>query len=125
MLSSCATPQKLMDDTSVERIIFGRTGGFTNIPTQYVLFENRDLCKMEYENTVKICRISREKSKGIESELSGMGFGNLNVSEPGNMTYFIRVIKKDYQNEVRWSDNDRNSQLKKLYESLMALVKEK
>jgi hypothetical protein len=41
------------------------------------------------------------------------------------MTYFIKVVKPDYQNEVRWSDNDQNLQLKALYDSLMDIVKEK
>jgi len=41
------------------------------------------------------------------------------------MTYFIKVAKADWQNEVRWSDNDQNPQLKALYDSLMDIVKVK
>lgn len=113
-----------MNDEKAERIIFGRTGGFTNIPEQYVLFLNGRLFKMEYDSLVKITRVNGKKVDAIETSLTGMDFANMEINDPGNMTYFIRVIKKDFQNEVRWADNDRYPQLKELYDSFMALVNE-
>jgi hypothetical protein len=74
---------------------------------------------------VKVCRIKKELVSEFECSLTCSGFRDLVINEPGNMTYFIKVEKAGYQNEVRWSDNDQNPQLKTLYDSLMDIVKEK
>ncbi|MFN2313272.1 MAG: hypothetical protein ABR531_02355, partial [Bacteroidales bacterium] len=70
-------------------------------------------------------RISREKVRAIEASLEEMGFMSIEKDEPGNMTYYVSVVRADSQNEVHWSDHDRNPQLKELYVSLMNLVREK
>ena len=122
LLCSFAYPKKPLNDCKTDRISFGRTGGFTNITVEYALFGNGKVYKVQDSNMIKVCRIKKERVSEIECSLICNGFRELAINEPGNMTYFIKVVKTDYQNEVRWSDNDQNPQLKALYDSLMDIV---
>lgn len=125
LLYSLASPEKETNDSKTDRISFGRTGGFTNMTVEYALFENGKVYKIQDSGKVKVCRIKKELVSEIECSIECNGFRDLAVNEPGNMTYFIKVAKADWQNEVRWSDNDQNPQLKTLYDSLMDIVKAK
>jgi hypothetical protein len=125
LLYSFAFSEKPMNGRDMDRICFGRTGGFTNMTIEYVLFENGKLCKMDNGKLVRIGRIKKEQADEIKCSLTCNGFRDLAINEPGNMTYFIRFISSEYQNEVKWSDNDRYPQLRALYDSLMETVKEK
>jgi len=125
LLYSFAFPETTTNDSKTDRISFGRSGGFTNMTVEYALFGNRKVYKIQYSDMVKVCRIKKERVSEIECSLTCNGFRDLAINEPGNMTYFIKVAKADWQNEVRWSDNDQNPQLKALYDSLMDIVKVK
>ena len=124
MTASCSSPEKLLDSDKVDRIFFGNKGGFTNMSTDYVLFENGVLCKLQNDNAIKRGRISREQVRAIEASLDSIGFMSVETNEPGNMTYYVSVVRAGTRNEVHWSDHDRNPQLSELYVSLMNLVKE-
>lgn len=124
MTASCASPSKMLDRTKSDRIFFGNRGGFTNMSTDYVLFENGSLCKLQNDNVIKRGRVSRKTVRTIEASLEGMGFMSIEKDEPGNMTYYVSVVRADSQNAVQWSDHDLNPLLKELYLSLMNLVKE-
>jgi hypothetical protein len=123
LLYSFAFPEKCMNDSKTDRISFGRTGGFTNMTVEYALFENGKVYKIKGSEMVKVCRIKKERVSEIVCSITCSGFKDLTINEPGNMTYFIKVVRSDFQNEVRWSDNDQNPQLKALYDSLMNTVK--
>lgn len=125
MTASCASPSKMLESNKNDRIFFGNRGGFTNMSTDYVLFDNGSLCKLHNDNVIKTGRVSREKVGEIEASLEEMGFMSIEKDEPGNMTYYVSVVRADSKNEVHWSDHDRNPQLKELYVSLMNLVTEK
>lgn len=125
LLYSFALPEKSVNDSKTDRISFGRTGGFTNMTVEYALFGNGKVYRVKDNDLVKVCRIKKELVSEIECSFKCSGFRDLVINEPGNMTYFIKVVKADYQNEVRWSDNDQNPQLKALYDSLMDIVKGK
>lgn len=109
----------------MDRIFFGNKGGFTNMGIDYVLFENGKLCKMQPDNIIKVCKVNRKQMCAVDSVLTSMGFRDMKVDEPGNMTYYITVINTDYKNSVKWSDHEQNPQLKALYDNLMELVKAK
>lgn len=125
LLYSFALPEKSVNVSKTDRISFGRTGGFTNMTVEYALFGNGKVYRVKDNDLVKVCRIKKELVSEIECSFKCSGFRDLVINEPGNMTYFIKVVKADYQNEVRWSDNDQNPQLKALYDSLMDIVKGK
>lgn len=123
--TSCASPAKLLKSSKVDRIFFGNKGGFTNMSTDFVLFENGTICRLKNDEVIKTGKISREEVKAIEASLEEMKFMLIKTDEPGNMTYYVSVVRGDSQNAVQWSDHDRNPQLKELYVRLMNLVREK
>ena len=125
LLYSFALPGKPVNDSKTDRISFGRSGGFTNMTVEYALFGNGKVYRVKDNDLEKVCRIKKERLSEIECAFNCSGFRDLVINESGNMTYFIKVVKPGYQNEVRWYDNDKNPQLQVLYDSLMELVKEK
>lgn len=124
MTTSCASPSKLLNSSKVDRIFFGNKGGFTNMSTDYVLFENGVICRLQNDEVIKTGRISREEVSAIEASLEEMMFMSIRTDEPGNMTYYVSVVRGDSKNAVQWSGHDRNPQLKELYVRLMNLVRE-
>ncbi len=124
MTASCASPAKMLNSNKGDRIFFGNKGGFTNMSTDFVLFENGSICRLENDKVIKTGKISREEVRAIASSLEEMKFMSIKTDEPGNMTYYVSVVRGDSQNVVQWSDHDRNPQLKELYVRLMNLVRE-
>lgn len=124
MTTSCASPAKLLNSNKGDRIFFGNKGGFTNMSTDYVLFENGSICRLQNDKVIKTGKISREEVRAITASLEEMKFMSIKTDEPGNMTYYVSVVRGDSQNAVQWSDHDRNPQLKELYVRLMNLVRE-
>lgn len=124
MTASCSSPEKLLKSDKGDRIFFGNKGGFTNMSTDFVLFENGSICRLKNDNVIKTGKISREEVREIEAILEEMNFMSLNTDEPGNMTYYVSFVRGDSRNAAQWSDHDRNPQLKELYVRLMNLVRE-
>lgn len=124
MTTSCASPAKLLKSDKVDRIFFGNKGGFTNMSTDFVLFENGTICRLQNDEVIKTGKIRREEVRAIETSLEVMKFMSIKTDEPGNMTYYVSVVRGDSRNAVQWSDHDRNPQLKELYVRLMNLVRE-
>lgn len=124
MATSCSSPEKLLNSNRGDRIFFGNKGGFTNMSTDYVLFENGSICRLKNDSVIRTGKVSREEVREIEVSLDAMNFMSVETDEPGNMTWYVSVVRGDSRNAVQWSDHDRNPQLKELYVRLMNLVKE-
>lgn len=125
MTTSCSSPEKLLSSDKGDRIFFGNKGGFTNMSTDYVLFQNGSICRLKDDNVIKTAKVSRDEVKAIAESLEEMNFMSLNTDEPGNMTYYVSFVRDDTRNGVQWSDHDRNPQLKVLYVRLMNTLREK
>lgn len=92
--------------------------------TDYVLFENGSICRLQNDKVIKDGKISREEVKAIVASLEEMQFMSAKTDEPGNMTYYVSVVRGDSRNAVQWSDHDRNPQLRDIYLRLIDLVRE-
>lgn len=112
-----------MENDKTDRIYFGRRGGFTNIPEKYVLFEKGQVYKMQNDSLKRIRRINSKMTHTIDSLLTDMNFKDLKLDESGNTTCFIRVVKNEYENEVRWPDHSGNETVSLLYRTLLSTVK--
>lgn len=123
LVISCTNPQKLITDPSKDRICFGRTGGFTNIPMDYVLFDNGQLFKIDQEVLVKICNPGRKQFTALENQMNAIEFMNMDLNEPGNITYYIKLVKSGKEKEVKWTDSSENKSIKELYNVLLATIK--
>jgi len=90
-----------------------------------VLFENGKVCKMQNDSVKPIQKISRHRMKSIDSIMAAVNFKEIILDEPGNMTYFIRAERKDFRNEVKWSDSSANDAVSGLYATLISTLKDK
>ncbi|MCU0405434.1 MAG: hypothetical protein MUE64_00435 [Ignavibacteriaceae bacterium] len=104
-------------------IIFGKSGGFTNISMEYKIYENGDVYKIQNNGNQKINSISKSKIKTIRDWLLDSDFEHLKIAETGNITYFITVKSDKYENTVKWNDSSNNDQLKNLYKDLLTTIK--
>ena len=120
---SCMNPQKLLTDPSKDRIYFGRSGGFTNIPLEYVLFEKGQLFKIDQDSLLKVRRLTQKQVKTLDSLLTETEYEKLDLNEPGNITYHIKLVKSGSEKEIKWSDSSDNESVKELYNALMKTIK--
>lgn len=125
LLFSCTNPKRLMDNSKINRIYFGKRGGFTNIPMEYVLFERGQLYKLENDSLSKFRRVTPDKIEKIDSLLNVTNFKDQEINDPGNITYFIRVVKQDYENEVKWCESSGQPGLVLIYQALLETIKTK
>ncbi len=119
LLCSCMNTRQLADTLKSPRIHFGKRGGFTNIPLEYILTEKGQLFKLENDSLIKIKKIKSAQLDNINSLIVNTGFRDLSIKEPGNITYFIRVVTDDYDNEVFWYDSTEMQGLAMIYKALM------
>jgi hypothetical protein len=120
--SSCMSPEKLLNDPSAKRLYFGKSGGFTNIPMEYVLIDNEQLYKMENEKYIHVVKIGKRQAEQISMLIEEAGIDNLQLNEPGNMTYYIRYFDGGETREIKWTDQTQNTKIKDLYKALLSTV---
>lgn len=125
VLFSCINSKKLMDNTKIDRIYFGKRGGFTNIPMEYVMFEKGQLYKIQNDSLQRIRRVSRKQLDEIDNLLNSSNFRELEINDPGNITYFIRVVGKYSVKEVNWSDSTDQGDLFLIYKTLLTTINKK
>lgn len=111
-----------LGNTGIE-IHFGRSGGFTNIPMEYKMYENGVIVKIQNDISNKINVITRENIKSIQDLLIDSDFEHLQINQTGNITYFISVKSAKYENTVKWNDLMIDDKLKELYKMLLATTK--
>ncbi len=119
LLCSCLNTRQLADTLKSPRIHFGKRGGFTNIPVEYVLTEKGQLFRLENDSLLKIRNVTSGQLDNINSLIGNTGFRDLSIKEPGNITYFVRVVTNDYDNEVYWYDSSEMQGLAMIYKALM------
>jgi hypothetical protein len=92
---------------------------------EYVLTEKGQLYKFENDSLQKISKIASGRLDNITSLISNTGFRDLEINEPGNITYFIRVVTSDYDNEVLWHDSSEMQGLAMIYNALIETTQKK
>jgi len=120
---SCRGPEKLLSDDATDKIYFGNYGGFTNIPMDYVLFEKGQLYKIKNDSLLKVHKISTAQNRDLEGLLKNTELEKLVLNEPGNITYYIKVVKSGSEHTYKWSDTTENKVIKELYQALLATIK--
>ena len=124
MALSCNSSRKISSGNVPSEISFGRTGGFTNIPDEYRIYQKGHVFKITRDDSTQINDISRKKMRIITGLLGDMDFEHLEINEPGNISYFVRVVTRDYENRVIWNDLTSNDHLKNFYKELLTTVKQ-
>jgi len=121
--TSCAYIKKIDSEKGPYEILFGKSGGFTNIPMEYKIQGNGDVFKIHNKTDLKVNSISKSKLKTISDLLLDCDFEHLKINDTGNITYFITVKSNKFENTVKWNDSRKNDQLKNLYKYLLTTIK--
>lgn len=124
IVCSCSNPRTLIENQTAERIYFGNFGGFTNASIDYVLIDNSAVFKIEKSNPVYVTRLTRQQSSQISDLIQKAGIEKSDLNQPGNMTYYIKIVKPGFEKEVKWTDQTVSPDIKELYKSLMSIIKQ-
>jgi hypothetical protein len=121
-ISACMSPTKITGDTSLDRIYFGKFGGFTNIPMDYVLFDHSRVFKIEKDKYTAINKLNRKQAMELDELIKSLGLDKRELNEPGNITYYIKIVKSGAEKEIKWNDNSKNNQVKDIYNALLTTI---
>jgi len=121
---SCVSSKKLMADKSKGRVFFGKTGGFTNIPMEYVLFDKGQLFKIQHDSLLRVRKLVGKQVKNLDSIRNEIDFKTINLNETGNITYYIKVVSSEFEKEIKWTDSSDNNKIKTFYKALVSTIKE-
>ncbi|MFC0877828.1 hypothetical protein ACE01N_14615 [Saccharicrinis sp. FJH2] len=119
IMASCSSLKKTGSVNNFEEITFGSGGGFTGLTNTYMLNAEGFVYKMNGEQQEQLKRIDYKSLKGISKHLKKIDFEHIQNDTKGNMTYFIEVVTKDYQNKATWSDASSDPVLKEFYSELV------
>lgn len=121
---ACSTSKNMVYKQTSSQIFFGNYGGFTNVKLEYVLNDDGNIFKIEKDSTFFIKKINREQLKDIQNSVDEDEFRKTQVNTPGNITHFVRLKTKEFENRVIWSDNGSNKPVEILYNKLFDLLKD-
>jgi hypothetical protein len=121
---SCNTSKTIVYKQTNSQIFFGNSGGFTNAKLEYVLNDDGNIFKIAKDSILFIKQIDRKQLKDIQNSIDENEFGKTQINSPGNMTYFVRVKTKEFDNRVVWTDVTTNKPVEILYKRLFNLLKD-
>ena len=123
---SCRSPRQFYQKYDGIRLTVGTSGGFAGEEKKFVLFDNGNLYKISSltRDTVFLAKLENTKSKQIINNYKVLGLGQMNISEPGNMNYFIEYKNGDYSHKLLWSNSvKKGSKLRLFYDFFMQIVR--
>ena len=121
---SCNTSKTIVYKQTNSQIFFGNSGGFTNAKLEYVLNDDGNIFKIAKDSILFIKQIDRKQLKDIQNSIDENEFRKTQINSPGNMTYFVRVKTKEFDNRVVWTDVTTNKPVEILYKRLFNLLKD-
>jgi hypothetical protein len=117
------SPEKLLNKPSADKLYFGKYGGFTNIPLEYAVVDGRYIFRIEKDKYIPLSRVSAAQWKEIQKLVVSAGLPQLQLNEPGNMTYYIRIASDETDKEIKWTDQTKNPEVWQLFKELNSLIK--
>jgi len=94
-------------------IEIGSYGGFTGMQESYFLmpngqrfFNNSMPGDTSFNNAIELEKTEAKAFKKVLKTLEKLDLEKLNLNEPGNMNYFIRLKQKKKEEIVLWSNMD-------------------
>ena len=123
LIPACNNSRAMANKRVKTEIHFGRTGGFTNIPVEYLINSKGEVLRLSAGNPETVNLITSKRLKSIISELNRIDFQHIESDDPGNISYFIKVRTREYENSVRWNDLTPNDTLKNIYKELLTTLR--
>jgi len=123
LIPACNNSRAMTNKRVKTEIHFGRTGGFTNIPVEYLINSKGEVLRLLAGNPETVNLITSKRLKSIIRELNRIDFQHIESDDPGNISYFIKVRTREYENIVRWNDLTPNDTLKNIYKELLTTLR--
>jgi len=106
-IMSCSSGKKWSAKVSPP-IVFGSFGGFAGSYSEYTLHDNGDV---HYRSALKgehsvIENIDETTLSQLFQSIETLELYELEVSDPGNMTYFLKFNYKNEGHELQWGGNN-------------------
>jgi hypothetical protein len=124
--STCQPKNKLGD---VAKVAFGSSGGVTAFKKQYELIASGKLTLIEGQitgnkNSKYVKTLSQKEMREIAKKLESLKLEEVKFNNPGNMSYFLNIIKNDStKNEITWGGSDTvPPKVREFYEFLLSKV---
>jgi len=118
----CSTLEKQTADQQFQSIVFGKTGGFSNINNIYTIERNGKVSREVQGDQKMIIEIRKKDIRKIEKELSSLQFNSMDLSEVGNLTYYIEVHYANSSKKNTWVETTEDVEIKKIYELLTSYL---
>ena len=122
---SCKSVKRVSYD---EKIIFGSYGGFAGSYDEFTLYGSGSV---EYKQSIKskpnvIKSIDRKTAKQLFRSIHDLNIRDMDIHDPGNMTYFLRFSYKGKEHELKWGGSETvPSSLKDYFSLLRKLTKDR
>ena len=118
----CSTLEKQTSDYQFQSIVFGKTGGFSNINNTYTIERNGKINRETQGDQKLINELRKKDIRKIDKELSSINFASMDLSEVGNITYYIEVIFPGSTKKNTWIETSENEEIKNLYKLLVSYL---
>jgi len=126
ILIDCSNSRKLNSVESYPfEVVFGNTGGFTNLNPVFVIKSSGDVFKKENPTSepVLLKKIDRHKIDSLYLFIKESNFGALQMKQPSNFNKYIEIKSGKINNRIMWSnDSQLPEEVNKLYRFLNSLV---
>lgn len=123
LIPACNNSRAMANKRVKTEIHFGRTGGFTNIPVEYLINSKGEVLRLSAGNPETVNLITSKRLKSIIRGLNRIDFQHIESDDPGNISYFIKVRTREFENSVRWNDLTPNDTLKNIYKELLTTLR--
>ncbi len=128
MLVSCKSQRYAPDQLPENQVVFGDGGGFTGAVTRYILLENGQLFKHYSldDSMTDLGAISKREARAYFKEIENLQLAQKQVSQPGNVYYFLEHRSGDQTARCTWGDVDYQTDpsLLEMHRKLLAQVRQ-
>jgi len=127
LMFHCAAKQKVSTvGTYPFEILFGSTGGFTNINPIFEVKSTGEVLKKNNSSSEPylLRKMTKTKLDSLYLLIRECNFANLKIKQISNYTNYIEIKSGKFNNKVMWfNDSQIPPELKKLYETLINTIK--
>lgn len=105
---NCSSNQRVSTiDGYPFEILFGSTGGFTNINTVYIVRSTGEILKKDNDSSQPylLRKITRPTLDSIYLLIRESNFGSLKINKVSNFTKYIEIKSEKFANKVTWFDD--------------------
>ena len=127
-MTSCKTQQVPLEEYSQSIITFGNEGGFTGKATTYKILEDgRSFYQGPRDKAFALAdKLDKKVVTQLFSSFNDLGVMDLELNDPGNLTYFIHVDRPEkLKKSFKWGAEIKpvDPKIKALYMNMIHMVK--